>query len=442
MTNVLSTIGAPNTDSDIALLAATEWLWSQSPTEIPAIGQRARMLLLDTLGCAIAGMAEPQVQALARELAQGGPLRFPGLDRSLPLDAFTFCFAAASCWHEACEGLAVAHGRPGLHAISGVLGQALAQSATLRQMLDAVVSGFEIGGRLGIAYRIKPGMHVDGTWGSFAAAAASCRLAGMAPKATVAALNHAACHLPFSLYWPIAMGSTARNLYVGHGAVHGMAAAAATRAGLGGPPDSIAEAVRLATGHEMPPLAPPPGIWLLLDGYLKCYAAVKHVHYGVAAAARWSAQTGLDPASIERITLSIYEEALTYCGNRQPGSVIEAQFSLSYGLAWALLHGDLTPAAYMPASLAHPLVRRLESLVGLRARSDPGRSCDLEVIAGGSLWAAHIDSVPGDPATPMNTDAVAAKFRTYATPVIGPAHAARLVAQLLHGDADGTLTLD
>ena len=90
--------------------------------------------------------------------------------------------------------------------------------------------------------RVRSGMHVDGTWGSFAAA----HLFGATPNQALAALNHVACHMPFSLYWPIAAGSTMRNPYPGHGAAYGMAAAVASLAGLGGPPGSITEMARPA----------------------------------------------------------------------------------------------------------------------------------------------------------------------------------------------------
>ncbi len=428
-------------DPDPALRATIAWLWPQTIVGQNELEHRARLLLLDTVGCAIAGAAEPEVQALARALAQDGPLRLPGVDHGLSVDAFTFCFAAGSCWHEAGEGLAIAHGRPGLHAVPAAVAAGLARGASLGQVLDAVVAGYEIGGRLGVAQRIKPGMHVDGTWGSYAAVAAACRLAGMTPEATLAALNHAACHLPFSLYRPIALGSTARNMYAGHGAVFAMAAAAAAQAGLGGPPGSIAAAANLTLGRPLLQVSPEPGQWLLLDGYLKLYAAVKHVHYGAFAASRWYAEKH-DPTKIDGITLTIYEEAQTYCGIRQPASPIQGQFSLTYGLAWTLLHGDLTPAAYTADSLADPDVRRLEALVEVRTRPDQTRSCDLVVSVGGTPWKTHVDSVPGDPDQPMLEAAVTAKFLTYTMPAIGAAHATRLANRLLHGPADAAFTLD
>jgi 2-methylcitrate dehydratase PrpD len=173
-------------DTDIR--AAIGALWAAPPGAAELA--RARLLLLDTIGCAIAGLREPQVQAYAQAWRAPGPVRLPGLDDGLSTLAFAHVFAAASCWHEACEGLAEAHGRPGLHAIPAVLGPALAERLPLGALLAAIVAGYEIGGRLGAVCRIRPGMHVDGAWGAFAAAAALARLRGLDPTSAAAAIDH------------------------------------------------------------------------------------------------------------------------------------------------------------------------------------------------------------------------------------------------------------
>ncbi len=431
---------------DTALLEVLRWTWRHSAADEPALQERARALLLDTLGCAIAGVADPVVAALFQQAAATDPgaLGFPGTETRLSAAAFATCVAAASCWHEACEGLAAAHGRPGLHAIPAILGPALLRAAPLGAVLDAIVAGYEIGGRMGIVLRIRPGMHVDGTWGSFAAAAAVCRLAGDTPAQALNALNHAACHMPFSLYRPITFGSTARNAYVGHGATHGASSAWASRAGLGGPPGSIAEMASVALGITGADLLafPPPGHWLLLDGYLKPFPAVRHVHYGATAAIRWHSESGASADRISAITLRVYQEALTYCGNRAPETAIQAQFSLTYGIAAALLTGRLDPQSYTHASLADPALRRLEALITLEA--DPAmtqRGCTLEVVADGVAWRGVVDTIPGDRSMPLSRAQVLEKFMSYAAPLLGAAHAASLASLVLDGSLDRPLSL-
>ena len=427
-----------------------QWLWTTPPSADPQVEGRARLLLLDTIGCAIAGAAEPEVAALFRCAAEADPgaVRFPGVAHAPSNAGFALAFAAAACWHEACEGLPAAHGRPGLHAIPAVLGAALARRLPLRALLDAIVAGYEIGGRLGMVCRIRPGMHVDGTWGSFGAAAAACHLAGASAETALAALNHVACHMPFSLYWPIAAGSTARNAYAGHGAVHGAASAVASMAGLGGPPGSIAEMARLALGADPAALPdfPGPGRWLLLDGYLKPYPAVRHAHYGAAAAEAWHAARIATPGDIIAITLEIYAEAITYCGNRAPQAAIQAQFSLSYAVAHSLARGRLDPGAYTPANMADPLVRRIEAMIRIQpdaALTEANRrGCTLTVHTASGPWRRVISEVAGDPARPMTRGEVADKFRAYAGPVVGTRHAAAIEQRLLDGPLDAPTDLE
>src|SRR6185437_4791576 len=129
---------------DDLLLDVLRWLWNHPASAEPEIEARARELLLDTLGCAIAGTAEPEVAALFR-LVDPGPVRFPGVEAEMSAAGFAMGFAVAACWHEACEGLAAAHGRPGLHAIPAVLGPAMARRLPLAAVLDAIVAGYEIG---------------------------------------------------------------------------------------------------------------------------------------------------------------------------------------------------------------------------------------------------------------------------------------------------------
>ncbi|WP_376098480.1 MmgE/PrpD family protein [Roseomonas sp. CCTCC AB2023176] len=156
-------VAAPLSAQVAALL---DHLWMHPPA--PEVLARARLLLLDTLACAIAGAAAPELRALARDLARSGPgtLRPTGISETLDPPSLALLLGTAACWDEACEGLARAHGRPGLHTIPAVVALALRDGATLGATLDAIVVGYEVAGRLGEVLRIRPGMHVDGTWGA------------------------------------------------------------------------------------------------------------------------------------------------------------------------------------------------------------------------------------------------------------------------------------
>ncbi len=400
-----------------------DWLWADAHRTPPEIEAKARLLFLDTLGCMIAGLRKPEPGALVAAMAalQPGPVRLPGAAHPLSLGDAAYVAGLAACWDEACEGLPRAHGRPGLHAFGPALALGLARGASLGEVLCALVTGFEVAGRLGEMLRIPPGMHVDGTWGSFGAVAAAARLLGLSPGTTGTALLGAACQLPWSLYLPIAEGATARNSYVGEAARRGLSQALAAAAGITAPEAAISTFHRLALGGEgeAPSLATP-GQWLIAEGYLKPFAAVRHVHYGAEAACRWrrDAASAPDTRAITALRLEVYGEAIKYCGNRAPATAIQAQFSLSYGLAWALVDGDLGADAYRTESLADPEVRRLEALVELVEA--PGwdaagtRAARLTVSDATGPRTINVEDVPGDRAQPLSAEAVLAKFTRYA----------------------------
>jgi len=143
---------------------------------------------------------------------------------------------------------------------------------------------------------------------------------------------------------------------------------------------------------------------------LKPYAAVRHVHYGAAAAQALRAE--IDCRKINAIELSTYQEALTYCGNRAPVTPIQAQFSLSYGVACMLVTGELGPASY---AMDDPEILRLEKKIVLSEDASlAARGATLTVAIGEKKFKKRIEQVSGDPSLPMSREEILAKFARYA----------------------------
>ena len=435
-------MSAPSSLAD-SLAATVDWLWRVDPMSDAAVTARARLLLLDCLGCALAALAKPELARLAAALRARdvGALALPGVGGGLTTANAAALLAMAICWDEACEGLPRAHGRPGIHAAAPVLALALARPTTLGVLLGALVAGYEIGGRLGAAYRIRPGMHVDGTWGTFGAVAAAARLDGLSAATTLDALASAACQLPFSLYLPITEGHLTRNTYLGHAAALALLVTGAAAAGITAPAAAPALQRRLALGLEPDVALTPPGTWLLLEGYLKAFAGTRHVHYGAACALAWREALGTPLPAIRALRLEVYQEAQTYCANRAPRTAIQAQFSLSYGLARALLAGSLEPDAYTAAALADPALQALEAVVEIVV--DPSmtaRAARLTVVSDAGTWQGRSQDSPADPERPLGPAAVEAKFLRYATPPLGP-RAQALADLVLRGPLDAAFKM-
>lgn len=404
------------------------------------LAAKARLMLLDTVACMLAARSSPEVLGLEKNLSRldPGAFRFPG---GLPLSNLggAAVAAMAATWDEACEGLAVAHGRPGVPVVAAALPLAVSADASLARLLRAIVAGFEVGGRAGAWLRIQPGMHVDGNWPSLGAASAVADLLDQPLDSRLAALNIAGCQLATSLYLPVSSGANARNTYLPHSAWLGVLAAGAAAGGVSAPHDALPHyAAKFSAAKDEPTFSP--GHYLLLDAYFKPYAAVRHVHFGAEAARLLLPKLTDGTTAIKAIRLRIYQEAITYCGNRNPRQPIQAQFSLSFGVAAALVLGNIEAAAYREANFHNAELRRLESLVqvevdeALTAANRRGATLVLET--GGRKLEQAVGAIKGDPELPMTAEDVRDKFLRYAMPCVGEEEARAFCDAVISGDAN------
>jgi 2-methylcitrate dehydratase PrpD len=422
-----------NTDGRTTLEHAVAWLAAceSLPGDVEA---KARLLLLDTMGCLLAGLRHPDVQQFGRTLqfAFPGGFAWPVSDIALGPAGLAALGAAAACWDEACEGHSAAHGRPGLPVVPALLALSAAQDTTLGDLLLALVTGYEVGVRAGEAWRIPPGWHVDGSWHSLAVAAAVARL-NSGPAFIQPAIEAAACQIPASLYLPITSGSVLRNTYPAHAVLLGMMSGAAAKAGFEMPKGSLEEARRRVLNAHAEASTAQAGEWTILKGYLKPFAGVRHTHYAVDACLRLRQEPEFSLEKIVSIRVQTYPEAVQYCGNRAPRTAIQAQFSLSYAIAAALVLGDLGPDAYM--DINDHAITRLERCVVIE--SEPvrrERSATVTIEVGGRSLTQAVESIVGDPANPMTKDQAIGKFRRYAERSLGSARTKLLVDFFIEGN--------
>lgn len=400
-------------------------LWQAVRALPEPVVDRARRLWLDTVSCAASGLQadEPQRWLALQAAGDAGPVPLPGSATRLGTSAATMALAVGACWDEACEGLALAHGRPGVPVVAALWAELAGQRPTWQALWQATAVGYEVAARLGARLRMREGLHVDGVWGAFGAAAALVHLRGGTAKDAAAALEACATQLPFSLVRPARQGASIRNLYLGHSAWLGRQAALAVAAGLGTPTGAIDDVIELMLDGAPQGHWPEAGAWCLLDSYWKPFAAVRHVHYGAQAALalrdRLPALGGKPETidAIDAIELTVYPEALQYCANRDPQSVLGAQFSLSFGVAAALRFGDLSPAEFRAPRFHDAGLRRLEGLLQVRADGQrfagPARGARLALRHAGHWLQVDQGAVSGDAGHQPDATQVQRKFDQY-----------------------------
>jgi 2-methylcitrate dehydratase PrpD len=398
----------------------------QAKPASPKVSQHARLVFMDTIGCALAGRRAPEVAALEAQLGalEAGGFPMPG---GRPLGARAACqlLAIGATWHEACEGHAYAHGRPGVAASAALLPLALHRDTKVGEFVDALVIGYEVGARAGGWLRAAPG------------AAGVARLLGLPAELAMKAVAIAACQLPSSLYLPIRTGRNVRNVYLAHAATLGLDSALAAQAGIDAPADALAwYAEHLSPAATQAP--PPPTADLVLGAYLKPFAAVRHVHYGALAAQRIRERLHGETEGIHRIVLTVYQEAVVYCSNAQPTTLLAAQFSLSFGLASMLRFGTLAPASYEPPNFMDPELRRLEALVEVKIDRDLSakglRGAHVSVVSRLGHCDEQVDA--DDPGLLLDAAAAIEKFADGAAPTVSPASSRAFCAALLQARDD------
>ena len=398
------------------------------------VKQQARWMVLDTLGCAIAGGRAPTVRAwLDGQHLRADPFATAGPAAIGPSPGAAMAFAMAACWDEACEGHARAHGRPGVAALAAIW--PWVPQLNWGQLVRALVLGYEVGARMGALLRIAPGMHVDGNWPSLGAAAAAASALQLNPQQTLTAIHIAACQLPTSLYRPIQTGDTARNTYLGHAAMLGQMAAQAAAAGISAPANAIETHLQVAYQKPAPWGWEGADDFEILSAYFKPYAAVRHVHYGAHAALGLRAQFDLD--MLDHIDLWVYQEALTYCGVRQPQTPLQAQFSLSFGVAAMLRWGHLNSTVYASPHFEDAGVQRLEKKVTIHVHEawtqNQWRRAKLQLtLVDGRVLENTCQAVMGDADMPWREQDLKDKFITNCQGSLSHASSQLLAEHILH----------
>ena len=408
---------------------------TQTAGEWPVqVHQQARWLVLDTLGCAIAGGRAPTVRAwLDGQHLRADPFATADPTQTGPSPGAAMAFAMAACWDEACEGHARAHGRPGVAALAAIW--PWVHQLNGGQLCQALVLGYEVGARMGALLRIAPGMHVDAYWPSLGAAAAAASALQLNAQQTLTAIHIAACQLPTSLYRPIQTGDTARNTYLGHAAMLGQMAAQAAAAGISAPANAIETHLQVASQKPAPAGWEGSDDFEILSAYFKPYAAVRHVHYGAQAALSLRAE--LDLNKLDRIDLWVYQEALTYCGVRQPQTPLQAQFSLSFGVAAMLRWGHLNSTVYASPAFEDAWVHQLEKKVTIHVHGDwtqkQWRRAQLQLtLMDGRVLENTCTAVMGDADMPWREQDLIDKFITNCQGSLSPAGILSLAEHILH----------
>jgi 2-methylcitrate dehydratase len=430
-----------------------QWIVEFDGAALPQdVRQRAKLLLLDAIGCALAAADEDTGQAAIRTAAALGgtpECRVIGTDLRTSVAGAILANGAlirTLDMNDLYNGKRTNGGHPSDNmAVALAFGER--QDASGREILAAIVLGYEIFGR------IKDLSDADTAWDStcltrIVAPAMAGRLLRLPPAALAAALGLSIALGP-SLGIARKDDVTAAKSVTDALMAWGSAAATLLAAeGLTGPlaavegPSGWTE----ATGMDLAAILAPPGPdYRIMESSVKAFPCVGTAQTPVAAAIEARAALGGDTGSIEHVEVRMADVPMVQRqvideARRHPRLRETADHSFFFLVAAALLDGELTARQFeldrwlQPEVLA--LMDRIE--VGVDPalnRYTPGSfPCRLRVSrSAGPDIEITCPYAPGNPKNPMTLEQVEAKFR-YAT--------ARLPGRAWEAVVDGVMRLD
>ena len=410
----------------------------------------AKMCILDFCGAALAGSREESSRLLREVLLAGaGPGEAVLLDGSFrTLDPDTAAALNGGFGHaqdfDDLHNSSIVH--PGVIVIPAAL--ALGQQLRLsgRQVLLAVVLGYDVAARIGEA--VNPEAyhywHTTAVAAPFASAAVASKLFGLDAAATASAFGSAGTQAG-GLWAFLAQGAMSKSLHVANGNLCGIRSARLAKAGFTGS-DEIIESPR---GFARA-LSPSPHLELVTrdlgnpfkirTNSFKPYACCRHTHsacYGVRTMAE---RYGIRPGEVEAIDDYTYSTALNLTDNPDPANSYAAKFSLQYCIAASLLFPNLQEGAFSREKLEDPEVRALMGRV--RVHLSPEIEADHEADANrwshllrcrmkdGRVFEDRFDYPFGDFNNPFSWEDAEGKFLQLAAPAAGTDRAEALARRI------------
>jgi 2-methylcitrate dehydratase PrpD len=187
--------------------------------------------------------------------------------------------------------------------------------------------------------------------------------------------------------------------------------------------------------------------WEILNLYFKPYAACRWGQPAVAGALSIIGKNEIDPDRIAKIQVDTFAEAARL-PNGHPSTTEDAQYSLAYPVAAAILDGEVGPAQVLPPRLTD---RRLLALLGrvttvvsptFDAAFPEKTIAEVTIIMpdGDTFRSGPVEAIWEPPDTLPGDHALEKKFLWLATPVVGEENAETLVNLIL--DFEQCQTID
>jgi 2-methylcitrate dehydratase PrpD len=394
--------------------------------------QKTKELILDQLGCQLAGSTLPWTRPAYEYVVdgKGGRQESTVIYYGLRTSAQDAAFANASFGHGTMgdDTDSICHAHFGSIIIPAALALGEREGITGRELIKAVVVGYEIASRIGAAAPLAEGrgFHPGPIFGPFGVAACSGVILKFDENQILDAVGIAGSHASGLMEYSRS-GGTVNRLHSSIAAYGGMRAAFLTQKGVKGPTtvlegergflraysgESILNEMTQGLGER----------YRVLLNELKAYCCCGTLPATLDAVSKIKAKHDFHPDDVEEIIACVNPLTFGLTGLvKEPEDVTSAQFSGSFGVALRLMKGGNGFREYSEENLRDPSVLALAGKTKIILDEDigklPGSDNPARVqikLTNGKMYEETVAAGRGSILNPMGQEEGYEKFRGFA----------------------------
>ena len=432
-----------------------EFLAGLAPEKLPKkVFDQARSLLLDYLGVAVRGSRVESSAPVYKMIRRAG---VSGSATILGTAACTSAGYAALANGTAAHAVEMddTHNAGSIHLGVVMFSTALALAETLGdvsagEFFTAVVAGYETAARIAMAVgprdHYELGFHPTATCGVFGAAVTASKMMRLSQEQMLSAVGIAGSMAAGSLEF-LAQGAWTKRLHPGLAAQNGIQAALLADEGFRGPSTILEgrDGFLFAHSRDAAPDSITDGLgksYEILNTSVKPHACCRYMQGPIDAIIALVKEHDLKQEDIGEIHIAVLEAGWNLIAEpskrkRNPKSVVDAQFSMPFGAAVAVLHRAAGIDQFTQENIDSQLVGHLIGCVTLEKDVRIEKNFPEEWRAYVTIdtmdedhfekWLIH---PKGDPKNPLTWAELVTKFRSLAGPVLGKDRCAQIVEQI------------
>ena len=407
--------------------------------EIPeAVRRHTKLVVLDTLGVVLAGSERPEVRELRERLSATAGTGATVFARGWPTHdprtaALLNTIAGRSI--ELGEGHRYVSYQGAMQILPGVLAVGEWASSSGREMLSALILGYDFGARIAAAMTPRPLAHQNGQAALLGATAAGARVRGLNAADTSRAVRIAATLVLTPSYNNAIAGATALNVA---GGMSGFAAGLVPDLALAGftaQDDAIEEALGSLVGDGFRPadlLTDLGTRWEITRDWFRLRACCNPMYAALDALEAALAELRPQAGDIERIDVATFAFAAAM-RNPDPPNYFASKYSLPHAAAALVINGSTGYGSLNDAAVHDPAIAALRQRVhmtedaAMTAAAPQLKPARVTLTLKDGRHSTHsCDSPRGDCLNPYDEAEIRAKFRELAASALTPAGVAEI----------------